>query len=135
MLHRLVYRSRSTIPPSEAEAETARILARASGANAKRGITGALLLADGQFLQAIEGPLAEVEALFERICSDLRHRDVQLLEFAPAEDRLFAGWAMERIDHEDELLSRLPLADGEGAPAEPMLAPLAAQLAAGRTSA
>jgi hypothetical protein len=128
MLYRLVYRSRSCIPAEDAPVEVDRLLRRAKAANAATGITGALLLADGHFLQAIEGPLEAVEALFERICSDFRHRDVQLLDFAPAEDRLFRDWAMEQVEAEVDLVARLPLATGAAATGEATLQLLMAQL-------
>lgn len=135
MLYRLVYRSRANLPEAEAPAEVARLVARARAANARVGITGALLLADGHFLQAIEGPLDALEALFERICSDFRHREVQLLEFAPAEDRLFSAWAMERVDEEEDVVGRLPLAAAAAAAGEATLELLATQLSSARRAA
>lgn len=110
MLYRLVYRSRCALPAESQSEAVAALVARAKAANAAIGVTGALLLAEGMFLQAIEGPLVAIEALFERICSDLRHRDVQLLEFAPAETRLFADWSMELVEPDADALTRLPLA-------------------------
>lgn len=128
MLYRLVYRSRANLPEASAEAEVADLVARARAANARIGITGALLHVDGQFLQAIEGPLEAVEALFEKICSDLRHRDVQLLELAPAEERLFGAWAMEQVGRHEDVVDRLPLSAGTAATSDATLALLRAQL-------
>lgn len=128
MLYRLVYRSQSNLPADSADAEVEALVVRAKLANAAQGITGALLLVDGHFLQAIEGPLDALETLFERICSDLRHRDVQLLELAPAEERMFGAWAMEQVEAGDDVLARLPLADGMSLTSEATLALLRAQL-------
>ncbi len=134
MLYRLVYRSRHALAAETASRELDELVTRARAANARAGITGALLLADGHFLQAIEGPLEPLEALFERICTDFRHRDVQLLEFGPVEERLFAGWAMEAAEVGAELVARLPLAAGGAASGALTLELLRSQVEASRAA-
>ncbi|WP_203128476.1 BLUF domain-containing protein, partial [Escherichia coli] len=42
--------------------------------NAQVGVTGALLLVDGVFLQCLEGSVASVNALYHRIALDRRHQ-------------------------------------------------------------
>jgi hypothetical protein len=42
----------------------------------------------------LEGPLAAVEATFERIQQDYRHGDVSLLALEPITHRSFSNWAM-----------------------------------------
>lgn len=98
-LHRLLYRSEVDILGSEAEvqAEVVAIVRAAQSANARAGLTGALVYVRGTFVQAMEGPIGPVEATFERICCDLRHRQVELLEFVPATERVFAQWSMARV--------------------------------------
>jgi hypothetical protein len=98
-VHRLLYRSDAALVGSgeAVEREVAAIVAAAALANAAAGMTGALALSSGAFVQVLEGPPAAVEATFERICRDLRHRRVRLLEFAAAEERAFAEWTMARV--------------------------------------
>jgi hypothetical protein len=62
--------------------------------NASLGITGLLLHVGGNFMQALEGPAAEVDARFERIARDPRHAMVTKIVRLPIERRLFPGWPM-----------------------------------------
>jgi hypothetical protein len=98
-LHRLLYTSEMALVGSEADIrqQVAEIVARSASRNAADGLTGALLQTRGMFIQALEGPLAAVEATFERICCDLRHRRVDLQEFVRADGRVFGEWSMVSI--------------------------------------
>lgn len=93
-LYSLAYFSRSAVGEDGAAAEIERLLATARARNAAHGITGALLYSDRCFAQVLEGPLAAVEAIFEKIEVDPRHRDVALLHFKPVDARSFADWSM-----------------------------------------
>lgn len=99
-LHRLLYRSRSALEGSKAEIDEALLglAGAARGANRSVDVTGALLCSSGVFVQALEGPPAAVERIFERICGDLRHHDVQLIDFAAAEARSFSEWSMALLN-------------------------------------
>jgi hypothetical protein len=66
--------------------------------NPQRGITGALVLDRGRFLQVLEGEPAALERLAEAISRDQRHRDITLLVRAPIRERTFAGWSMATYD-------------------------------------
>jgi len=77
--------------------QVADIVARSAARNVADGLTGALLQTRGMFIQALEGPLAAIEATFERICCDLRHRRVDLQEFVRADSRVFGEWSMVNI--------------------------------------
>ena len=109
-VHRLLYRSESALVGSgePVEREVAEIVRASRTANEAAGLTGALLLSSGVFTQALEGPLDAVEASFERICGDLRHRRVRLLEFAVAEERVFGEWSMARVTPTRELVRLCP---------------------------
>jgi hypothetical protein len=105
-LYTLSYFSRNAIENqdiAELNHEITAILATARRANAQRDITGALLYSAGCFAQVLEGPLNEVETLFERIQLDPRHRDVKVLQFHPLEKRNFADWSMAFAGLEAEL--------------------------------
>lgn len=47
--------------------------------NPRAGIHGALMYRSGLFLQLLEGPGAEVEKTFERICRDRRHTNIRVI--------------------------------------------------------
>ena len=69
----LVYLSQAT-HDFEAE-ELADLLAVSRRNNASTGITGLLMYESRLFMQALEGPRAAVEALFQKISRDPRHAD------------------------------------------------------------
>ncbi|WP_148613405.1 BLUF domain-containing protein [Nocardioides rubriscoriae] len=62
--------------------------------NHRRGLTGMLLYSGGNIIQALEGPPSEVEATFETICADPRHRGVIELLREPVTERSFPDWSM-----------------------------------------
>lgn len=112
-VHRLLYRSEVGLVGTAADIgqQIAEIVRLSEARNAAVGLTGALLLTRGVFIQALEGPLTAIEATFERICCDLRHRRVELLELAQADSRVFAEWSMARISPDqkvERLFSCLP---------------------------
>lgn len=109
-LHRLLYRSELAIPGTSdtVRAAVEELIRRSSERNARDGVTGALMVTSGVCLQALEGPPAALEATFERICRDLRHRRVRLLEYTVAEERVFEAWAMVRVDPTRELARLCP---------------------------
>jgi hypothetical protein len=99
IIQRLLYRSDCAITglAGDIDREIGEIVAASRRSNEASGITGALMLSSGVFIQVLEGPVSAVEATFERICCDLRHRHVRLLELAIAEERVFAEWAMVQV--------------------------------------
>ena len=105
-LHRLLYRSLPSIMGSQGEvaAEIAKIVEAAREANAREGVSGALLVAPGVFMQVIEGPPPAVERTFELICGDIRHRHVQLIDFTCVEQRSFPEWSMAALAPAGELV-------------------------------
>jgi len=110
-LHTLAYFSRNTIEESggDLNAEIASILAVARSNNSRIGVTGALLFSNGCFAQVLEGPLDEVESVFEHIECDPRHRDVTILHFKPIEARTFSAWSMAFAGPADEAARQVDL--------------------------
>jgi len=96
-LRRLVYRSESCVPHDDVDVLNA-IFKVSVHNNMRDGITGALALPDGIFVQALEGEEDAVSALLARIRADDRHRNMVILEDGPIDARLFGGWAMARPD-------------------------------------
>ena len=113
-LYRLVYVSRCTRPgdPGWLDAEVASILAVSKVNNRASGVTGALLFSSECFAQALEGPVDEVEATFERIQCDPRHHDTVILQAGPVERREFGEWSMAYAGRVED--QRLRFADLTG---------------------
>lgn len=75
-------------------------IARVSEANnARDGITGMLMASGRLFFQLVEGPDEAVDALYRRILSDRRHRNVMVLGDERGDlTRQCPDWAMKKVD-------------------------------------
>jgi len=93
---RLIYRSHSLIPADDRRASLASIFTTARSNNKRLGVTGALLLTDHYFVQALEGDEPVVRELYERIARDPAHDDLRLID-TQAGARVFARWAMAEV--------------------------------------
>lgn len=95
-LYKLVYCSSNRLKGSDAEIkkELQDILASARKNNPALGITGALLYNSGNFAQVLEGPLASIEQIFERIQRDPRHGEVTVVQSGTTPARDFPEWSM-----------------------------------------
>lgn len=76
------------------ESEILDILRISQRNNQRRGITGMLLYKDGNFLQVLEGPDAEVSQLLETLERDPRHRGFIILIKKRIPERQFPNWSM-----------------------------------------
>lgn len=96
-LCRLIYRSTAAaeVVPNSLLRD---IEAQASAANATSDITGLLVLAGNVFVQVLEGDAQALTALFSRITTDKRHRQVELVTHQRIPARLFNDWAMRLVD-------------------------------------
>lgn len=99
---RLIYRSHMRIPPESRKALLGSIFSQARSKNAKLGVTGALLVWEDWFVQALEGDEAVVRDLYETIRADVRHERVTILEADPVPGRVFGRWSMARVTDDDE---------------------------------
>ena len=77
------------------------LLERSKRNNATRKITGAMIYANGYFMQLIEGPQIAVDELYSAIEADPRHEVLSLLHKQEIKDRHFSDWAMEYRDSDD----------------------------------
>ena len=66
--------------------------------NRKLNISGLLILSGNQFLQVLEGPVQEVNDLFQKICRDERHTRIHLLSYELIRLRQFDTWSMRLVD-------------------------------------
>jgi len=76
------------------EAQLGAILASAVCHNQADGITGMLLYSGGNFLQVLEGAAEQVQATYDRICLDPRHRNCLVLLEHDVPERQFGRWSM-----------------------------------------
>ncbi len=99
-LARVIYRSHSVLSDAtdDRAPAVAEILRVARRNNARTGLTGVLLFDGVNFLQAIEGDIAGVEGAYERIACDLRHEDIELIEFKPIAERDYRGFPMAYVE-------------------------------------
>lgn len=91
-LHQIIYIS--TAEPSLTENELFNLLIESQKRNAEHKITGLLLHSDGNLIQILEGPQHEVEALYQKIAKDRRHRGVTQMANRPIEHRDFPHFKM-----------------------------------------
>ncbi len=91
-LLRLTYASRAA--EGLDREDLAAIAREAQARNRGLGITGLLLYVEGDFLQVLEGPGADVERLYEMIEADPRNKWVTRLSTERILRRAFEGWSM-----------------------------------------
>jgi hypothetical protein len=96
MLVRLMYASRAV--PAVDQDELLSILRKSKVNNPELGVTGVLCFSEGIFLQVLEGGRSAVNRLYNRIATDSRHTDVELLQYQEIGERSFAGWSMGQVN-------------------------------------
>lgn len=96
----IVYCSR-IINPQDAnrlEQDIDDIMRHAQAANAKLGITGALLTDGISFAQVAEGSVASITGMYSKIVDDERHHGVELLQYFTTHVRLLPLWPMAFVE-------------------------------------
>jgi Sensors of blue-light using FAD len=96
MLVRLMYASRAV--PAVDQEELLAIVRKSKANNPALGVTGVLCFSEGIFLQVLEGGRSAVNRLYNRIASDARHSEVELLCYEEIGERRFAGWSMGQVN-------------------------------------
>ncbi|PWR01801.1 blue light sensor protein [Meridianimarinicoccus roseus] len=115
-LHRVIYSSR---PFGFDEAVLSNILMDARKANARDGITGALICRSDIYLQWLEGPETAVEETLARIKRDDRHVELTLHVEGPVPVRAFGDWAMLHDPATSWIWTMDEVADGAPERADP----------------
>lgn len=95
MTYQIIYSSEAATPMQTDELED--LLEQARISNAENGITGALVYADGIFLQILEGDQGALQALMARICRDLRHEGVTVVRQGEIAAAMFTDWNMAYV--------------------------------------
>lgn len=93
-LVRLVYFSENCLGISGRYSKIAELQAVSVARNQQSEVTGALVHDDLWFIQTLEGERAAVEATFDRIEADRRHRNARIVSKAVVQSRLFPSWSM-----------------------------------------
>ena len=104
MLYQVIYSSKAAKAMSVADLRA--ILEDARAGNEKRQVTGALVYADGVFLQILEGPRQSVQSLMRSIAADTRHTHVKVFHEAGVDHRVFGAWTMAYLDASEEQLAQ-----------------------------
>lgn len=93
--YRLIYRSRqSPAIVANLDVVVGQIIETSMRRNRVVGISGLLLVAQGHFIQALEGGIDAVRMTYACIAMDPRHIDPHIISQGPAGQRLFAEWHM-----------------------------------------
>jgi len=92
-LERTVYISEST-NPDPALISLAEILAASDRNNRRDGLTGALLVSGGRFLQVLEGAQQDLTRMLAKLEHDPRHRNMKVLSRTRVDHRMFGQWTM-----------------------------------------
>ena len=98
---RLIYASK--IKEGHGPNDVMRIIEVSEKNNQKKGITGALCFGPRHFLQCLEGQRDEVNKLYNKIITDDRHTNVELLYYADIDERVFGDWSMGYVLAEKKL--------------------------------
>ncbi len=106
-LIQIIYISRTTSAPSalttSIEPYVARILAKSRINNRRDGLVGVLYFGEGCFFQCLEGSETAVDALYARLQSDNRHKDIKLLSRKSIAALSYSDWAMKFVPIENEM--------------------------------
>lgn len=108
----LVYTSHAETPFSERD--LADLLTKSRRYNDSRGVTGVLMVHEDFFAQCLEGPPAEVRALFGRIEQDIRHYNVVVVLEHLTNQRVFSEWSMGYAGLSDSEALQISTAKWEG---------------------
>jgi hypothetical protein len=103
-IYTIVYESTATPPVADNMAvEIASMLATARRRNPQVNVSGALLVADGRFVQALEGDKKDVQSTFDRISLDPRHTGIDVLCAQTTPKRRFKEWSMAYVGDTEAL--------------------------------
>lgn len=72
------------------------ILNRSQRNKPGKRLSGMLCCNADVFLQALEGPRSEVNALYNRLADDSRHKDLTILDYTEISVRRYSSWSMGR---------------------------------------
>nr|WP_323779647.1 BLUF domain-containing protein [Amylibacter sp.] len=104
-MHYLIYQSTALIPRKSKEHDS--ILISSYRCNKRDDITGFLHREPDNFIQYIEGPLPQIEALMVRLTDDWRHKDLTVLHRGEIKRRRLPDWQMGFVEQGTLALSHM----------------------------
>jgi Sensors of blue-light using FAD len=93
--YQIIYSSKAATPMQTDDLQELLDSARAN--NAAKGITGALIYAEGIFLQILEGDKVLLQELMAKIRRDLRHESVFVVRESEVAKAIFGSWKMAYV--------------------------------------
>lgn len=99
LINQLVYLSQAVRKMSADD--LAAIQQTAKTNNGPLEVTGSLFYNGGWFLQVLEGPVATLDKLYQKIERDPRHKNSRILYNEPAKFRTFPRWNMNMTNLDD----------------------------------
>jgi hypothetical protein len=105
-LHEIIYVSLASQEMAAPELTTLLETARLN--NMAHGITGMMFYRRREFLQLIEGDLADIQALYDKIQDDPRHTQIFQMWEGPIPNRNFSQWSMAFASSDDLDLAGKP---------------------------
>jgi Sensors of blue-light using FAD len=93
--YQIIYSSEAATPMQTDDLQA--LLDHARRSNGAKGITGALVYAEGMFLQILEGDKVVLQGLMTKIQRDVRHENVFVLRKGEVPTAIFGGWKMAYV--------------------------------------
>jgi hypothetical protein len=93
--YQIIYSSEAATPMQADDLQE--LLDHSRRSNAAKGITGALIYAEGVFLQILEGDKVLLHELMAKIRRDLRHESVLVLRESEVPAAIFGSWKMAYV--------------------------------------
>jgi hypothetical protein len=93
--YQIIYSSEAATPMQTDDLQE--LLDHARRSNGAKGITGALVYAEGIFLQILEGDKVRVQDLMAKIRQDVRHESVFVLREGEVPTAIFGSWKMAYV--------------------------------------
>lgn len=94
-LCRLIYSSKAR--PDLGFGDLRDIMEKSEKNNPGDGLTGMLCFGNSMFLQILEGDRGAVSRTYNRIASDPRHSEAEIIECTEVSERLFSDWSMKVV--------------------------------------
>ena len=95
MTYQIIYSSEAATPMQTDDLQE--LLDHARRSNGAKGITGALVYAEGIFLQILEGDKVLLQDLMAEIRRDVRHESVFVLREGEVPTAIFGSWKMAYV--------------------------------------